>query len=115
MRTETNFLKRRSWLKICEEILTIALEGAGTTRIVYGVNISFPRFKKYSAFLVERQLLTLEDMPKRSVYYRTTEEGKVFLKLMKKVRGFVEGPPAHPRILEPQGLSSPSPPQGRMR
>ena len=103
MRTETNFRKRRSWLKICEEILIIALEGAGITRIVYGANITFTRFKKYSAFLVERQLLTMEDVPKRSVYYRTTEEGKAFLKLMKEVRGFVEGPPAHSRILKPQG------------
>ena len=79
-------------MSIFEEILTVAVEGAATTRIVYGANITFTRFHKYAPFLVERGLLVQEDNP-RGTIYKTTEKGRMFLTCMRKVRELLAVPP----------------------
>jgi len=86
------FRQYRDWLRVVEEVLTIALDGACATRIVYGANITFKRFQMYAPFLVEKGLLAVEDRPRGSLYYRTTERGREFLSLMRKVRGLLEAP-----------------------
>ena len=80
------FLGRyRNQLSIFEEVLTIALGGAGITRIVYGANITFTRFRRYAPFLLERGLLVQEVNPGGTIY-KTTEKGRIFLACMGKVR-----------------------------
>ena len=54
--------KYRDSLGVVEEILTIALEGATTSRIVYGANTTFIRFRRYASFLLERGLLETTNM-----------------------------------------------------
>jgi len=84
--------KYRGWLRVVEEVLTLALKGANTSRIVYGANITFTRFQRYAPFLLERGLLIQEDSP-RGTIYKTTEKGRNFLTCMRKVREFLVVPP----------------------
>ena len=86
-----DFRRYRDWLGVVEEVLTIALNGACATRIVYGANITFKRFQMYAPLLVERGLLTAENNREGTVY-RTTGRGREFLSLMRKVRGLLEAP-----------------------
>ena len=90
--TEVSLGRYRNWLSIFEEILTIALEGATTTHIVYRANITFTRFHRYASFLLERGLLVQEDGPGGTIY-KTTEKGRNFLACMRKVRELLAVPP----------------------
>ena len=87
--TIAGFKKRRSWLKICEEILTLCTDGCRTTRIVYGTNLAFPRFQQYTEFLKEKDLLVVEE-DSEGREYRTTERGQRYLELMEEIRDLFE-------------------------
>jgi len=75
---------RRDGYEVVRDILTIALNGARATRIVYGANLTFTRFKKHSGCLVSKGLLVVEDYPSTMSgrIYRTTEKGKRLLQLL---------------------------------
>ena len=81
------FGNRRSCLEIIRDILTVALDGASCTRIVYRANLTFPRFKRYSACLVAKELLTFDSNPGTNCrgIYKTTEKGKRLLWLSAEV------------------------------
>jgi len=89
--TLASFKKRRSWLRIAENILRICIDGSNTTEIVYGSNIAFSRFSKYITFLLEKDMLC-ELNDERKVY-RTTERGMRFLDLMNEIDGLLEESP----------------------
>ena len=91
------FRQYRDWLRVVEEVLTIALDGACATRIVYGANITFKRFQMYAPLLVERGLLTAANNREGTVY-RTTATGREFLSLMRKVRELLTAPRRLPGI-----------------
>lgn len=76
--------KRRGRLQVVRDILMVALDGANTTRIVYGANLTFTRFKKYSACLVVEGLLAVDGNPGPLGYkvYRTSEKGRRLLGLL---------------------------------
>lgn len=84
-----DFKKRRSWLRITESILSICVEGRKTTQVVYGSNIAFPRFKKYSSFLIEKGLLEALEGEEGKIF-KTTEKGLRFLKLMDELTLLLE-------------------------
>ena len=83
--------KRRGSLEVFRDILTVALDGASCTRIVYRANLTFPRFKKYSACLVAKGLLTFDGNCGTNCrgIYRTTEKGEELLQLLDEVSKFV--------------------------
>jgi predicted transcriptional regulator len=87
--TIAGFKKRRSWLRICEEILTLCVDGCRTTKIVYGTNLAFPRFQQYTDFLIEKDLLVAEE-DSAGKEYKTTERGHRYLKLMNEITDLLE-------------------------
>ena len=85
------FSERRCSLEVIRDILTVALDGASTTRIVYRANLTFPRFKKYSACLVAKGLLTFDGDADTNCegIYKTPERGKRLLQLLDEVRELI--------------------------
>ena len=75
-------MKNRSRMDIASAMLEIAQDGAIKTRIMYSAFISFPQLKEYLEILVDRGML--EYAPKDGIY-RTTENGRRFLKTYKEV------------------------------
>jgi len=76
--------KYRDRLKIIEDILTAALNGASKTQLVYRANLNFKRLRSYLPDLAERGLIAAaEGSPAR---YTTTEKGRAFLSHCEKAR-----------------------------
>ncbi|NQT08657.1 transcriptional regulator [Candidatus Bathyarchaeota archaeon] len=67
---------RRSSADICADILSVAVNGAKKTHIVYKANLNFRIVKGYISTLVSGGLLTPEDDER----YYSTEKGVEFLK-----------------------------------
>lgn len=85
------FNSRRCSLEVIRDILTVALDGANCTRIVYRANLTFPRFKRYSACLVAKGLLTFDEESSTNCegIYKTTENGETLLQLLDEVSELV--------------------------
>ena len=77
--------KRRSRADIMGDILSLAVEKASKTAIVYRTNLNFTLAKKYINRLLENELLRKAE---GSDKYETTEKGLEFLKLLGFPRGF---------------------------
>ena len=75
--------KRRNSLKIIENILIAALDGARITHIVYKANLNFVRCRKYLNFMSKQGLIAVESKPGKSRCYRTTDKGKKLLKCLR--------------------------------
>jgi len=88
----TGFKKRRTSLRIIEDILRICVDGCKTTQIVYGTNIAPLRFKVYTTFLLDKGMLEKFIDDGRKVY-RTTERGKRFIEIMGELADILEEPP----------------------
>ena len=73
--------ERRNSLKIIENILTVALDGARKTYIVYRANLNFLRCRKYLNFMIEKRLIAVGSGKNRC--YRTTNKGKKLLKCLR--------------------------------
>ncbi|MBC8498259.1 transcriptional regulator [Candidatus Bathyarchaeota archaeon] len=67
---------RRSSADICADILSVAVNGAKKTHIVYKANLNFRIVKGYISTLVSGGLLT----PEEDERYYSTEKGVEFLK-----------------------------------
>ncbi len=67
---------RRSSADICADILSVAVNGAKKTHIVYKANLNFRIVKGYIKTLVSGGFLTPEDDER----YYSTEKGVEFLK-----------------------------------
>lgn len=75
------FKKRRGGFEIIVDILSVAMDGAKKTEIVYKANLNFKRTGSYLAYLEEKQLIeNLDDG------YRTTAKGKQFLLDFQKMK-----------------------------
>lgn len=84
--------KRRNGYEVVRDILAIALNGSSATQIVYGANLTFPRFKKHSIFLVSKGLLAADhsqDCLRRYKVYKTTEKGKRLLRILSQASELV--------------------------
>jgi predicted transcriptional regulator len=73
---------------ILEDILTIALNGAIKTRIVYKANLNFNRARRYLLYLEDKGLIAIEKNSNGTEVYRTTEKGGRLLDLLREARGF---------------------------
>ena len=93
----------RSRIDIMENILRVANEGAGKTRILYRCNLSFEQLHVYLDFLVSKGLL--KSVPQRtgarngSKIYETTEKGQAFIQAYRSLTD----------LLVMDSLCSPSP------
>lgn len=76
--------KRRNRVNIIVEILKLCLKGEKATHVIYKSNINFKRFQAYTQYLIGKELLEVIEKLNGSKIYRTTEKGKLFLKLMEE-------------------------------
>ena len=74
------FKERRGKIEIVIDILSVALDGARKTEIVYKANLNFTRIDRYIPFLEDRGL-----MENSGPIYKTTEKGKEFLRGYEKM------------------------------
>jgi len=65
---------RRNKLEIMVDILSVAIEGAKKTEIVYKANLNFKRAGKYISLLEEKGFIECNGWG-----FKTTEKGKEFL------------------------------------
>ena len=70
---------QRSRIEIIACLLAYSSKGSRKTRLIYGCNLSVSQFNKYSAYLIEGELLEKRIDGNSDVYY-TTEKGIEFLK-----------------------------------
>ena len=78
---KNSFKERRGKLEIIIDILSVAMNEAKKTEIVYKANLNFKRVGKYLPYLEEKGLI--ENIGSE---YKTTEKGKQFLRDYKKMR-----------------------------
>jgi predicted transcriptional regulator len=84
---------RRSELEIISEILTLSINGAKTTEILYMGYLSYTQIKKYIPFLVEREILsekTVLNCKGNSKIYITTDKGLDFLKDINRALAYLK-------------------------
>ena len=77
------FKERRGRLEIIADILSVAMEEAKKTEIVYRANLNFKRAGKYLPYLEEKGLIENGNM---SGGYKTTEKGREFLRDYQRMR-----------------------------
>jgi predicted transcriptional regulator len=70
---------RRGEVEIMRDVLEVCLRGANKTKIVYSANLNFSRVEKFLGMLKSLGFLAEENVPGRSLVYRTTEAGVSFL------------------------------------
>ena len=72
------------------DILEVCLKSANKTKIVYSTNLNFSRLERYLRLLLNLGFVAIEDKPKRSIVYRTTERGLNFVKGCLKTQEILE-------------------------
>ena len=73
---------RRSNIEIIAEMLRVGENGAGKTKIMYSVNMSYSQIQKYLGFLMARGFISKVKIGNPSVTYHVTDLG---LKLLKSI------------------------------
>lgn len=81
-------MRRRGRFDIVNDILSIAVDGAGKTAIVYHANLNFNRADAYLDLLIREGLLSVVDGP--VLRYKTTEKGMEFLRAYRELRRVLE-------------------------
>jgi predicted transcriptional regulator len=74
-------VKNRNRTAITSQILEIALDGAGKTRIMYKAFLSHAQMKEYLEILSSNGLLQLD----QNQTYKTTQKGVQFLEIYQKL------------------------------
>ena len=77
---------RRSNIEIIADMLKVGENGAGKTKIMYNVNMSYSQIQKYLGFLISHGFITKMKMGNPSVTYHVTESGLKLLKSIDSVR-----------------------------
>jgi len=73
--------KYRSKLQIIADILLVAGKGAKKTRIMYQANLSYDLLKRYLAYTLEADLISIDKDEKS---YVITQKGETFLRRYKE-------------------------------
>ena len=82
--------RRRSRAEVIIDILSEALSGANKTRLMYRCNMNFLRFNRYLKELMDAGLIELVDTsPDGVAVYKTTEDGRELLKVLRKANEFL--------------------------
>ncbi len=77
---------RRSNIEIIADMLRVGENGAGKTKIMYNVNMSYSQIQKYLGFLLSHGFITKMKICNPSVTYQVTEPGLKLLKSIDSVR-----------------------------
>ncbi len=72
--------RRRSNIQIIRDMLKAGENGAGKTKIMYSVNMSYTQIQKYLSFLINHGLIDKVELGNPSVTYLVTEKGLSLLK-----------------------------------
>ena len=75
---------RRSEIEIIREILSLAKNGTRKTRILYQTNLSYTQLQNYLSYLIEKDVLKLDNSNSVKVY-KTTEKGLEVIENINKV------------------------------
>ena len=75
---------RRSEIEIINEILSLAKNGTRKTRILYQTNLSYTQLQTYLSFLLEGNILVMENNNSVKTY-RTTPKGLSIMENINKV------------------------------
>ena len=81
---------RRSYIRLIEEILIEALDGATKTRIVYNANLNFKVLHKYMRLLLSSGLIVEVSNSNGKKVYKTTEKGRAFLEHLASLNKLLE-------------------------
>lgn len=82
-------MTRRTRTEVIIDILTVALDGANKTRIMYRANLNFLRFNHYLSEMLNKGLLMRENDGNGRVVYKVTENGKTLLEMLRKAQQFM--------------------------
>ncbi len=82
--------KRRSYLDVIYDILSIAVNGVKKTQIMYGANLSYSQLISYLNFTLSSGLLSAMKGDGNEELYLTTEKGLRFLREYEKLRELLE-------------------------
>jgi predicted transcriptional regulator len=80
---EGRFMKRNKD-EIISEILSICINGAGKTRIVYQANLNFKTIEPYLQLLIKNNLVEVRQ--DKHVLYETTEKGTALLRAINQIQ-----------------------------
>lgn len=83
-------MKYRSRSDITAAILTVALDGAKKTRIMYNAWLSFPQLEEYMGVLMKSGLLAHNEEER---IYKTTDKGREFIESYKKMNDMIDVKP----------------------
>lgn len=75
----------RNRLSIIADVLDVAKEGSGKTKIMYRASLSFSQINDYLPFLLDVNLLETIGNPKRRSY-KTTNKGLRYLQYYMEIR-----------------------------
>ncbi len=97
---------RRDATKVMYEILSLGIDGASKTNIIYRANLSYLLAENYILFLVKKGMLKEERDSQDFTKYWLTERGAHFLRLLRDVEKelgdfFFRTPSLGIRILDP--------------
>jgi len=79
---------KRNREEIISQILSICMDGAIKTRVVYQANLNFKTVEPYLDLLVKNNLLEVQNGKKK--LYETTKKGENLLKAMDNVNRLVD-------------------------
>ena len=97
--------QNRSRLKIMNDILWVARNGARKTHIMYRANLSYDQVNEYLSFLLDSRLIE-EEVDRKYEYgaiYKVTQSGREFLGKYSELQDIL----AHPQlnqVVEPKYL-----------
>jgi predicted transcriptional regulator len=81
----------RGKIQIMGDVLSLATSGIKKTHIMYRANLSYEQVHLYLAELSGKKLIR-QDVSQDGVLYRTTEKGREFLELYRRLTEFLEDP-----------------------
>ena len=86
---------RRSEIQIISDILSLSIEGASKTKLLYQGNLSYSQLTRYLSYLLEKEILTEiksngGNGNDTSRLYKTTEKGFSLLAEVKKVLKYLK-------------------------
>ena len=85
-------MKRRDSTRVIHDILLIAGHGIVKTQIVYRANLNSRLTELYLDFLTSKGYLSRHDSDGGvSTVYQLTEEGRMFLEVLRRVESQLEG------------------------
>ncbi|HUU08397.1 MAG TPA: winged helix-turn-helix domain-containing protein [Dehalococcoidales bacterium] len=77
--------RRRSDIEIIAEMLKVGENGAGKTKIMYSVNMSYRQIQKYLGYLMAQGFIDQMKMGNPAVTYQVTDNGLKLLELLNRI------------------------------